>query len=185
MRIKRKELSESKKNNAAIKVANLAYNLKKIKDAKNIALFSSFDGEINTFPLINLLWKKDARVFLPKIDSFSKKTVFFLEYKKNTILKLNKFNILEPIKKNKKKFFIHELEIIIVPLVAFNFEGYRLGMGCGFYDFLLRDSKKKIIPIGIAYDFQLVKDIKINPWDVPLPYIITPKKIWFWKKNFF
>ncbi|WP_343152501.1 5-formyltetrahydrofolate cyclo-ligase [Buchnera aphidicola] len=186
IRIKRKKLSEVDRNNAAIKVANLACNFKKIKSAKNIALFSSFDGEISTLPLINILWKKNTQVFLPKIQSFSKKTVFFLKYKKNTVLKVNRFNISEPIAKNETKNFIDEIEIILVPLVAFNSKGYRLGMGCGFYDFLLKDwKKKKFIPVGIAYNFQLVKKIKINSWDIPLPYIITPKKIWFWKKNFF
>ncbi|WP_343153370.1 hypothetical protein RJT62_01670 [Buchnera aphidicola (Mindarus keteleerifoliae)] len=45
--------------------------------------------------------------------------------------------------------------------------------------------KKKIIPVGIAYNFQLVKEIQINSLDIPLPYIVTPKKIWYWNKNYY
>ncbi|WP_343153372.1 5-formyltetrahydrofolate cyclo-ligase [Buchnera aphidicola (Mindarus keteleerifoliae)] len=143
IRIKRRNLNQKIKIDAAIKVANLVFNFIKVKNIQNVALFHSFDGEIDTFPLANLLWKNNKKVFLPKINSFFKRTIYFLKYKRNTNLKLNKFNIFEPEKISKRKFFIDDLEMILVPLVAFDKDGNRLGMGFGFYDLLLRNWKKK------------------------------------------
>lgn len=90
-------------------------------------------------------------------------------------------NFFEPQNKKTNLISLKNLEIIIMPVVAFDIKGNRLGMGSGCYDRTLFNWKKsKIIRIGIAYDFQLTNKILKKKWDVPLSSLITPTKIWEW-----
>lgn len=91
----------------------------------------------------------------------------------------NKYKILEPYFQSKDIIPIHDLDVVIVPLVAFDKTGSRLGMGGGFYDCFLTNWKiNNFIPIGFSYDFQLVDNIPKQYWDVSLPIVLTPNKKW-------
>ncbi|CAL1329204.1 5-formyltetrahydrofolate cyclo-ligase [Candidatus Providencia siddallii] len=151
----------------------------KIIKSKNIALYLSFDGEINTRPLINELLKNGKNIFLPVINQLIPHHLDFLYFDSKTKLIKNIFNIDEP-KLNKCKILpIKYLDIIIVPLVAFDNKCNRLGMGGGFYDKILQNwSKKNFYPIGLAHNCQYVKKLFLTELDVQLPEIITPEKIW-------
>lgn len=160
-------------------LAEYAMNFPPISKAQNITIFYSIDGEINTYPLINRLWKEKKNVFLPKIGSFISKKTFFLKYIPNMNLKINKFYIPEPLMDNKNIISLDKIDVMLVPLVAFNSKGQRLGMGGGFYDSILQTWKQnKFLPIGLAYDFQLIDEFPIANWDVPLPIILTPSTFW-------
>ena len=88
-------------------------------------------------------------------------------------LEVGDFGILT-VKKNSRKFLdIEKIDCIIVPGVAFDIRGYRLGLGGGYYDrFLKKTSAKKI---ALAFDFQLTENLPIEPHDMPVDFIITEK----------
>ncbi|WP_343377627.1 5-formyltetrahydrofolate cyclo-ligase [Buchnera aphidicola (Formosaphis micheliae)] len=154
----------------------LNYNI--INNVKYVAIFFSFDGEINTFPLITQMLNKNINVYLPVIDPYHLRNLLFIKYNHTTQLVLNKFNIFEPKIIYRDIIDINQLDIIFVPLVAFNNLGYRLGMGGGFYDKILQNCKDTIVPIGLAYDFQFISFFPVYSWDILLPIIFTPTKIW-------
>ena len=67
------------------------------------------------------------------------------------------------------------------PLVAFDEYGQRLGMGGGFYDRTLQNWQHyKTQPVGYAHDCQLVEKLPVEEWDIPLPAVVTPSKVWEW-----
>lgn len=67
------------------------------------------------------------------------------------------------------------------PLVAFDEYGQRLGMGGGFYDRTLQNWQHyKMQPVGYAHDCQLVEKLPVEEWDIPLPAVVTPSKVWEW-----
>jgi 5-formyltetrahydrofolate cyclo-ligase len=76
----------------------------------------------------------------------------------------------------------HEIDIIFTPLVAFDAEGNRLGMGGGFYDRTLENWQQtgRPFPVGLAHDCQQVEMIPTEIWDIPLPALITPSRSWQW-----
>ncbi|WP_241973712.1 5-formyltetrahydrofolate cyclo-ligase [Candidatus Pantoea edessiphila] len=149
--------------------------------ARNIASFLSIDGEIDTSLLIRKFWIQRKNVFLPVLHPSLSRQLLFVKYTKKTNLILNKFNILEPSLYRNQSIESNKIDIMLVPLVAFDLKGQRLGLGGGFYDRTLKDWKKtSLLPIGLAYDFQLINEIPIEEWDIPLPVIITPSKIWKW-----
>lgn len=125
----RKRLDIKQQNVAALSIANLVFYYDLLKNANNIAIFLPFDGEINTYPLILNLWKKKFNVFLPVLPLNMNTTLLFLKYECDSVMHLNKFNILEPVFHDNQCISLNELDLIVVPLVAFDRYGNRLGMG--------------------------------------------------------
>lgn len=177
----RRQLTPEEQKIAAEQAKLNALQHPKIAQAKNIALFLSFDGEINTQPLIDALWQQNKQVYLPVLHPFSAHHLLFLHYRPDTQLVKNRFNIAEPPLDVRDVLPPEQLDVMLIPLVAFDSQGQRLGMGGGFYDRTLENWQQSgFYPIGLAHDCQQVELLPIAPWDIPLPEIITPKKIWRW-----
>lgn len=177
----RRQLTPEQQKIAAEQAKLNALQHPKIAQAKNIALFLSFDGEINTQPLIDALWQQHKQVYLPVLHPFSAHHLLFLHYRPDTQLIKNRFNIAEPPLDVRDVLPPEQLDVMLIPLVAFDNQGQRLGMGGGFYDRTLANWQQSgFYPIGLAHDCQQVEQLPVAHWDIPLPEIITPKKIWRW-----
>ncbi|WP_256853122.1 5-formyltetrahydrofolate cyclo-ligase [Pantoea sp. Fr+CA_20] len=177
----RRALSPEQQHAAADQLAEHAINVAPIADASNIALFLSVDGEINTRPLIAKLWQQKKRVYLPVLHPFAAGHLLFLRYTPETQLIQNKLRIPEPPLDIRHLVTLDKLDVMMVPLVAFDRTGQRLGMGGGFYDRTLPNWKQHgFLPIGVAHDCQLVDVLPAAAWDIPLPAVLTPSKLWLW-----
>ncbi|HDN2511860.1 5-formyltetrahydrofolate cyclo-ligase [Providencia vermicola] len=177
----RRQLTPEQQKIAAEQAKLNALQHPKIAQAKNIALFLSFDGEINTQPLIDALWQQNKQIYLPVLHPFSAHHLLFLHYHPDSQLVKNRFNIAEPPLDVRDVLPPEQLDVMLIPLVAFDSQGQRLGMGGGFYDRTLANWQKSgFYPIGLAHDCQHVEQLPVAHWDIPLPEIITPKKIWRW-----
>lgn len=130
----RRQLSLEQQQSAAEQVMHNALHHPKIVQANNIALFLSFDGEINTKPLIHALWAQGKQVYLPVLHPFSRHHLLFLHYRPDSQLVKNRFHIDEPPLDVRDVLPLEKLDIMLIPLVAFDTQGQRLGMGGGFYD---------------------------------------------------
>jgi 5-formyltetrahydrofolate cyclo-ligase len=179
MRRLRNTLTHYEQKKASLEISEKIFNYGIMNKVNHVGLFLSFDGEIDTTPLIFKLWDKKINVYMPVLDLLNTKNLLFMKYHSATKLKLNRLNIFEPINIVKDTISIDKLDVIFVPLVAFNGKGYRLGMGGGFYDRILKNWRKNcFLPIGLAHNCQFMSFFPIFSWDVPLPLICTPKKIW-------
>ena len=98
-----------------------------------------FDGEISTDKLIKTLWAQDKHVYLPVLHPFNPNHLLFLRYLPDTPMLKNKFGIWEPKLNVQNVLPLDELDILFTPLVAFDKQGNRLGMGGGFYDRTLQN----------------------------------------------
>ncbi|MDE9431997.1 5-formyltetrahydrofolate cyclo-ligase [Xenorhabdus bovienii] len=177
----RQNLSPEQQSRFAQQVAQNVVSHPKIQQANKVALYLSFDGELDTRPLIQQLWQQNKQVYLPVLHPFSRHHLLFLHYHAETPLNCNRFNIEEPPLDVRQVLPVSELDVMFIPLVAFDNTGQRLGMGGGFYDrTLAKWQQQNFYPIGLAHDFQLVNVLPSANWDIPLPEIITPEKIWRW-----
>ncbi|MBT0460047.1 5-formyltetrahydrofolate cyclo-ligase [Morganella morganii] len=184
IRNKRRALTPQQQNTAAQDLVQQIIHHPDIHRAGNIALFLSFDGEIDTRPLTEWLWSQGKQVFLPVLHPFSRHHLLFLAYRPDTPLIKNKFSISEPALDVTQVLPPQELDIMFIPLVAFDEKGERLGMGGGFYDRTLAGWQKKgFYPVGLAHDCQLVDELPAAQWDVPLPEVITPSRRWLWPEH--
>lgn len=145
---------------------------------KNIAVYLAHDNEISLDNLIAELWQTECFVFLPVLDSDGQ-TLYFVRYCASTVMKKNRYNIAEP--DNKSEFILpNELDIVLMPLVAFDNNGVRLGMGKGYYDksfSFCRYPHDKPQLIGVAYQCQHYEALPTDEWDVPLDGVMTEKKL--------
>ena len=172
----RREIRKTRANLTALQqqqaeqfVTQQALTLIEQRQAKNIALYFSFDGEISTQTLINALWAQDKNVYLPVLHPFSTNHLLFLRYLPDTLMVKNQFGIWEPKLNVQNVLPLNELDILFTPLVAFDKQGNRLGMGGGFYDRTLQNwQEKSFIPVGLAHQCQQVESLPIEHWDVPL-----------------
>ncbi|OEZ33341.1 5-formyltetrahydrofolate cyclo-ligase [Francisella endosymbiont of Amblyomma maculatum] len=138
-----------------------------------IASFVSLKNEIDTQTINNHF----ENIYLPIIHPFIKHGLWFAKDSKSYYL--NKYKIKEPIYSFKDIITAWELDIIIVPIVGFTSDKFRMGMGGGFYDYSLSFKKTHKYPltIGIAFDEQQNNAIIIDIHDIKLDLIITPTRI--------
>jgi len=142
--------------------------------AKHIAFYKAIDGEVDLEPIIQESFRLGKLCYLPSIKKNSKQLDFYI-YKKNSKLKKKKFGIEESFKK--KPLHIKRLDLVFMPLVAFDIEGNRLGMGGGYYDYSFRHlafkKTKHTHLIGLAHRCQQVHALPTQPWDIKPDKIIA------------
>lgn len=178
----RRVMTDEQQAQAAEQLAELALNYAPLAAARHIALFLSVDGELNTRPLIARLWHLKKAVYLPVLHPFSPGNLLFQRYSPDTPLIPNKLRIPEPPLDIRQLITLDQLDLMLVPLVAFDQHGQRLGMGGGFYDRTLQNWRQHgFLPVGLAHDCQQVDSLPVAEWDVPLPAVMTPSKLWQWE----
>ncbi|WP_341653586.1 5-formyltetrahydrofolate cyclo-ligase [Blattabacterium cuenoti] len=138
--------------------------------------------EIDTFIIINFLLKIGKYVTVP-CSNFQKLSIENCLFHENTILTRKKYGILEPIPKHKFIVSISLIEVIFIPLLIFDFKGYRIGYGKGFYDRFIPLCKKNIIKIGLSFFYPIKKIKNIHKNDLSIDIGITPNHIFLFNKK--
>ncbi|WP_312317086.1 5-formyltetrahydrofolate cyclo-ligase [Atlantibacter hermannii] len=181
IRLRRKSLTHEHQTQAAQQAAARMMGFAPVVEAQTVAAFLSFDGELDTRPLIEGLWRAGKKVYLPVLHPFSAGNLLFLRYFPDSDLVLNHFKIHEPALDVRHVLPLNKLDVLITPLVAFDTTGQRLGMGGGFYDRTLQNWRAHgLFPVGYAHDCQQVDALPVEKWDIPLPAVITPTTTWQW-----
>lgn len=142
-----------------------------LTDAKRIALYMAMEEEVDLhFLFLPLL--KEKEIYLPVCKPKGEMDLCRLDPNGDMIE--NRYGILEP--KAKQIIDPMQLDVIIVPMVAFDAKGNRLGHGMGYYDRYLK--KSRALRIGVAFACQQVTDIQPQPHDVMMDVIITQEQIY-------
>ncbi|MDO4675773.1 MAG: 5-formyltetrahydrofolate cyclo-ligase [Anaerobiospirillum succiniciproducens] len=184
IRQKRKALHEDEVAKCSELVRHVVLEHEFLKQNRCIASYHSFSGEIDTVEINKALRLAGHHMALPVIHPEEKGLMDFYSYEKPEDLILNRFKIPEPVVSAENLVQPHNLEVVIVPLVGFNEKGERLGMGGGYYDRMLKKISCECLTLGLAYDFQLIPEIKSQPWDMPLDEVITPTKHYIFNKKY-
>lgn len=183
IRERRRQLAPAQQRDAAAALVSQFAQHPLICHAKRVALYLANDGELDTRPVIEWCWQRQIAVCLPVLHPFSAGQLLFLDFQPTTPMSSNRFGIAEPELNCQHIVVKSSIDIIFTPLVAFDPQGNRLGMGGGFYDRTLcswHHQKLGPYPIGLAHDCQQVPRIPVETWDVPLPEILTPSQRWHW-----
>ena len=159
-------LSEEEKNSAAEEVFEQLEKTAAFLLADKILMYHSLPDELQTIAFLRK-WGERKKFFLPRVNGVN---LDILPYDQ-TRLELGSFQIEEPTGDDLTD--PAEIELIIVPAVAFDRNGNRLGRGKGFYDRLLQTTRAT--KIGVGYDFQLFEEIPAEPHDVPMDMVITQR----------
>ena len=172
---KRKSLTPSNINSMSLEIANQALKLP-IWEASFYHLFLSIKPlkEVETEPLLSILYGRDKNIVISKSNILNGEMSHYL-LTDNTRIKPNIWNIPEPLDGVQIK--ASKLEVIFVPLLAFDKVGHRVGYGKGFYDVFLKKCPNAV-KIGLSF-FEADEKIKdIHPDDIALDYCLTPNQIY-------
>jgi len=143
------------------------------KNAESVMFYVSKSYEVDTANMIEEALKKGKRVIVPVTNPKEKKLIPSEIKCPNKDLAKGLFGIREPKKECIKAVNIKDIDMVIVPGIAFDDEGNRIGHGQGYFDRFLKYLPKKTPTIGLAFKLQLVRRIKVLPWDIPVTKIIT------------
>jgi len=145
---------------------------------QRLALYIANDGEINLQPLLHLAWSLKKQVYLPVLHPFKHGELVFMQYKPGQALANNRFGIPEPLCSHHHQTPTWMLDLVLTPLVGFDENGNRMGMGGGFYDrtfaFIQSNTRpRKPYLLGTAHECQKTDELISEPWDIAMNGIIT------------
>ena len=144
--------------------------------ATTILFFLPIKNEPNTLPLLKSVLKQKKRVLIPVVK---KQTLILSQLNSLEEVWPQKYNILEP-----KTAFLRPtspelVDLSLLPGLAFDLQGYRLGYGGGYFDRLLPQLRPQTLKIGLAYDFQVITKLPREKHDQPVNLIITETNIYY------
>jgi 5-formyltetrahydrofolate cyclo-ligase len=151
--------------------------------AHRIGIYWPADGEIDPRPLLELRHAKAKRWHLPVLRAHPHPRLWFLAYRPGEPMHRNCFGIPEPSRRNGRQRLAQGLDVLVMPLVGFDAECNRLGMGGGFYDRSLsylfqRRHWRRPHLIGVAHECQRAPSLPVCPWDMPLDLVATERRIY-------
>lgn len=174
--LRKEQPSNSIKENSDI-IKDKLIQMDCIKNANTIMLYLNFNNEVITDTLIKELISLDKVVASP-ITIIKEKKLIPCQIKDfENGIKCGAYNIREPKPDCSPEINIKDIDVVIVPAVAYDINGFRLGYGGGFYDRFLENIRDDAVTIGIAFDLQIFDEIPKEPHDAQLDYIITESRI--------
>ncbi len=169
--LKRRALDAVWVHDASQSIVERLCGLDPVRNAKNVALYKAIPGEVYLENLFSRLWSDNKHTCIPVFNR-QKKRYEIAEIDGHTLFATGHYGIQEPV--NPALVSMESIDVVIVPGVAFDPAGHRLGRGGGYYDRLLTDFKGTII--AVAFGFQLLADIPCDDHDIPVDYIVTEAK---------
>ena len=178
VRALRRRLSPRLQRDHSRRVARRLRTLTAFRRAERVALYLGTDGEVDLAHLIRDLWDRGRRCYLPVLRKTRPGRLWFVEYRRGLSLVPNRYRIPEPALKSAPRVPPWGLDLILLPLVAFDRQCRRLGMGGGYYDRSLaylrrRTSWRSPRLLGIAHECQGVERLISRPWDIQLQGVVT------------
>ncbi len=169
-------LDKSTYEQYSFEIARKLYQLPIWKRASTIALTISRSPEVDTWQIIRNGWLEGKRIVAPKCLPESKQMVF-RQITSFEQLESVYFGLYEPQKMQTEEIKKQEIELMIVPGVAFNKQGYRIGFGGGYYDRYLENFNGETL--SLAFSLQILQELPIEKHDIPVQSIITEKEHFF------
>ncbi|MBF0569211.1 MAG: 5-formyltetrahydrofolate cyclo-ligase [Candidatus Omnitrophica bacterium] len=143
------------------------------KKAKTVLFYASCRGEVDTFAMMDRAIELKKRVALPRVQKENKKITAIM-IASTQGLKPGAYNIPEPEFQTERVLNPKDIDLVVVPGVAFDRQGNRLGRGAGFYDRFLSELPSSTVTIGLAYDLQLVEALTgLERHDRPVTQVLT------------
>ncbi|MEM7784872.1 MAG: 5-formyltetrahydrofolate cyclo-ligase [Planctomycetota bacterium] len=181
LRIARQTIPERYATQASYRFSELISQLDCYQSAFNLGAFLPFNGEADPLPLMDRAILDGKSVHVPIVTGKTE-PLSFVRWTRESELRANQFGIQEPVHQESDRIDGRQLDCVIVPLVGFDESCHRIGVGGGFYDRTFACLPAKSIRtyrlVGIAFELQKVPEIKAQPHDVPLDFVVTESTVY-------
>ncbi|MEO0495669.1 MAG: 5-formyltetrahydrofolate cyclo-ligase [Actinomycetota bacterium] len=173
LRERRAVLSDEDMAAASMAVMARLARIPVLERAQLVGGYRGIRGEVDIDAALTLMLDRGAIVTVPRVDG---ERMDFLPWLPGAASIAGSFGIDEPVEGDPVPFSRHD--VVLVPLVAFDELGQRLGQGAGFYDRAIAQSGiDRPLLIGVAHAFQQVESVPVEPWDMPLDAVVTEERI--------
>jgi 5-formyltetrahydrofolate cyclo-ligase len=180
MRKRRRALPIAERTSAANNLTKIVARQRILRPGAHVAVYLAHRGEIDLAPVITRARRLGCTLYLPAVVHSTRGSMHFVRFERDQTLRRNRFGILEPDFRKARPVTARRLDVVLLPLVAVDPRGWRLGSGAGFYDrrfshLRIGRTWRKPRLIGVAYEFQRVPIVVPQPWDVPLDGVVTER----------
>ncbi len=186
LRQRRASVPEAVRRTAGRQIERQALHMRLIRRARRLGFYIPAKGEVDILPLLNRALWMGADCYLPMLPPRAggwhggRRLWFSRLGAERHYWSLNRYGILE-YAHHPSRVRIWQLNTVFVPMLGFDHQGYRLGMGGGYYDTSLsylhrRRHWRKPLLVGVAFEAQRIEQLPHDPWDIPLDYVLTERR---------
>jgi 5-formyltetrahydrofolate cyclo-ligase len=170
--LSRKQLDEACCIDMSLRIQQRLLDFESFSCAETLALYSPVNNEVRTDRLLTVALSQGRQVCFPRVDGG---TLQFVVVESSGDLLPGAFGVAEPT--GEKILPAEKIDLIVVPGVAFDRSGFRLGYGKGFYDRELSRMTESTVSVGLCYDFQLCDALPIEDHDQRLDFVVTETQL--------
>ncbi|MFZ5753176.1 MAG: 5-formyltetrahydrofolate cyclo-ligase [Bacillota bacterium] len=156
--------------------------LPEYKKAETILIYLAYNKELDTSAIMQTAWQQKKKIVVPVCQPRDR-SLLLSELLDFNELAPGTWGILEPKAEFLRPVPVQNIDLLIIPCVAFDREGYRLGYGGGYFDRFLPAIRSDCTKVGLAYDFQLLDELPREPHDTAVDIIITESRTYYVKKE--
>lgn len=180
MRERRRSLPASMRESAHRQFARSLARAHLLQPGRRVAIYFAYGHEADLSDVIALARRRGCRLYLPVITHIRHNRMRFVRYERDSVMRTNRYGIPEPVLRHAAIIPVRQLDLVLLPLVAFDARGWRLGSGAGFYDRSLQRLRegrrwRRPLLIGVGYECQRVPRLEPDYWDVPLDRMLTER----------
>ena len=157
-------------------ISRRLFELPELKEAKTISTYVHTGSEVRTMDIIIWCIAREKRVFVPVTDKTNRRLVFSELKALDNELERGTFGILEPKPEFLRPVSLEEAQVVLVPGIAWDQRGYRIGYGGGFYDRTINSLRGHFLKIGLSCEFQIVSRIPTTAYDRSVDKIVTENR---------
>ena len=173
--LRRKGMEKDRAASKSKKVVEALLSQEEYVSSRRVLFYAALAGEVETREAIETSLNTGKRVFLPKVAPDGLRIFEIRSYAEDTVA--GAFHVAEPREERTVETNPGCLDLVIVPGVAFDPSGGRLGFGRGYYDRFLGSLPREIPLVGLAFEFQVVDKVPLAPGDVAMDYIVTEERV--------
>ena len=178
LRARRLTVRPAEQRRARSRLVARVLRLAPFRSARRVAVYVGVRGELDASVVAMAARGRRKSYYLPVLDPLRQGVLRFHRWRPGERMRRNRFGIPEPVQRKRRQLPAQRLDLVLMPLVGFDVDCNRLGMGGGFYDRTFafarsRGSSARPYLLGIAFEFQRVEHLQPQPWDVPLDAVVT------------
>jgi len=147
-----------------------------VKEARTISTYLNIGSEVRTRGFVEWALWNGKRIIVPVVDRANKRLIFS-EFKAPEELERGDYGIPEPKREFRRPVALEQADVILVPGVAWDLRGFRIGYGAGYYDRSVNALRTHVATVGLAYDFQCVSNVPRSRYDRRVDRIVTESRI--------
>ncbi len=159
------------------RISQRLFDLQEFEEARTISIYLHIGSEVRTGEILERCIAQAKRVIIPVTNQMNRRLIFSELKSPEKELEVGNFGNLEPKAEFLRPVPLEEAEIALIPGIAWDPRGYRIGYGGGYYDRSINSLHNHLSTIGLGYEFQIVREIPTTRYDRPVDKIVTERRI--------